>query len=103
MLKLDFDDAAMDIIAAKIAEKAFEKLKEKMDTANQWPPLLTRDQLKDFLGIKDTKASELLNRADFPVIREFGRPKVPTHMLMKWIEEHTEWMDCNSNFFDRAI
>ena len=74
------------IIREEIAD--FEAAKAKQ---NEWPPLLSRKQLMEFLGVKANKASELLNRADCPVIREFGHPRVPTHLLMKWIDEHTEW------------
>nr|WP_246096639.1 hypothetical protein [Paenibacillus sinopodophylli] len=60
------------------------------------PPLLTKTDLKKFLDIGDTKASELLNRPDFPVCRELGHPRVPTALLMRWIEQHTEWTGANA-------
>lgn len=59
------------------------------------PPILTKQQLMDLLDVGATKAGELLNREDFPVIREFGHPRVPTHSLMIWIDEHTEWIRDN--------
>ncbi|MBG9795619.1 hypothetical protein ABD76_25430 [Paenibacillus dendritiformis] len=73
-------------------KKAFDNLKVK----NELPLLLTRTQLMELLDIGSTKASELLNREDFPVIREFGHPRVPTHLFMIWIEEHTEWVRENT-------
>lgn len=100
MIKVDLDDDFINAIATQIANQAYEKLKSKLD--NKWPPVLSRSQLMDFLGIKETKASELLNRQDFPVIREFGHPRVPTHLLLKWIDDHTEWVRDNSKFFGRS-
>lgn len=101
MLKVDLDETFIDAIATQIANKAFDKFKDKLQSS-KWPPVLNRSQLMEFLGIKETKASELLNRQDFPVIREFGHPKVPTHMLVIWIEEHTEWVRENSTLFERS-
>lgn len=101
MLKVDLDEAFISAIADRIAEQAYERLAEKFEQS-KWPPLLSRSQMMDFLGIKDTKASELLNRQDFPVIREFGHPKVPTHLLFQWIDAHTEWVRENSEFFNRT-
>ncbi|OAB34238.1 hypothetical protein PGLA_25030 [Paenibacillus glacialis] len=85
----------------------FSKLQEAINTAVDQalerhifklslPPLLTKNQLMDMLDIKNTKASELLNREDFPVIREFGNPRVPTQSLLAWIDEHTEWVRQNA-------
>lgn len=99
MFKLDLDDEVIDAVAIKIADRAYEKLTKRLDAHEQWPPLLSRKDLMAFLGIKENKASELLNRSDFPVIRDFGHPKVPTHLLMKWIDDHTNWMEDNAPFF----
>gem|GEM_PF-742865 len=98
MFKLEFDDEVIDAVASKIADRAYQKLTERLDAREQWPPLLNRKGLMAFLGIKENKASELLNRPDFPVIRDFGHPKVPTHLLMKWIDDHTQWIADNTNF-----
>nr|WP_244864927.1 DNA-binding protein [Xylanibacillus composti] len=83
-----------------MADRAFEKFRDKIESS-KWPPVLSRTKLMEFLGIKETKASELMNRADFPVIREFGHPKVPTHLLLKWIDSHTDWVEENSTYFNR--
>ncbi|MNP83916.1 hypothetical protein D3C76_1830020 [compost metagenome] len=37
-----------------------------------------------------------MRRPDFPVNREFGNPRIPTAMLLRWIDEHTEWIDNNA-------
>nr|WP_236338540.1 DNA-binding protein [Paenibacillus plantiphilus] len=69
---------------------------KKHSFSSSMPPLLTRTQLMELLEIGSTKTSELLGRNDFPVCREFGNPRVPTHLLMKWIDEHTEWINNNA-------
>lgn len=56
------------------------------------PPILTRKQFMELLDIGEAKTAELFNRPGFPVNREFGHPRIPTGLLMKWIEEHTEWV-----------
>ena len=62
------------------------------------PPFLTRAQLKELFHIKDTKASELLSRSDFPVLREAGGVLIPTHMLMQWVEINTDWVQSNTTY-----
>ena len=101
MINFDIDLSKFEQAIHDAVQKAFEK----HSFANSLPPLLTKSQLMDLLGIKATKAAELLNREDFPVIREFGHPRVPTHLLMVWIEEHTDWVRGNdaTNPFARRI
>lgn len=74
---------------------AVDRAIERHALKSSLPPILTKQELMNLLDIKATKASELLNREDFPVIREFGHPRVPTHSLMTWIDEHTEWTKNN--------
>ncbi|SFM44203.1 hypothetical protein [Salibacterium qingdaonense] len=85
-------------------EEAIQPLAQRIDRLEKGdsnlPVLLTKQELKEVLGIGNTKASELLNRPDFPVIREFGNPKVPRDQLLKWIDEHTEWVEENEIEFD---
>jgi hypothetical protein len=100
MFKMDFDESMIDKFAEKIADRAFEKLKEKLDSTNELPHLLTRSEAMEVLRCGETKMSELFARPDFPVINEFGK-KVPTHMLMKWIEQNTRWVEKNTNYFTK--
>ncbi|HAF97503.1 DNA-binding protein [Paenibacillus lactis] len=60
------------------------------------PPVLTRTQFMELLGIGESKTAELFNRPDFPVNREFGHPRIPTGLLLKWIDEHTSWVNQNA-------
>lgn len=80
----------------QIIKLAIDEAIEKHSLVNSLPALMTKTQLKEFLDIGDTKASELLNRSDFPVCRELGHPRVPTHLLMEWVEQHTPWIDANA-------
>jgi hypothetical protein len=102
MLKLDFDEALIDQFATKVANKAFEKLSTKIDSLTGLPPLLTKKQLEEFFQISHSTASLLLNRDDFPVIREVG-VRVPTHLLIKWIEKNTKWVQENTDYFPRRV
>ncbi|MGO4953068.1 DNA-binding protein [Paenibacillus sp. DRB1-1] len=93
MFKLEVDPQQLQQLITEAVEKALER--NSFSIFNQ-PTLFDKKQLMDFLGIGSTKASELLNREDFPVIREFGHPRVPLHTLMIWIDEHTEWVRANA-------
>lgn len=97
MVLIDSDDLQKMITAAvQVA------VQETINFTSMNPlTLMDKAQLMKTLGIGATKASELLNRDDFPVIREFGRPRIPLHSLMIWIDEHTEWIRDNANNYHR--
>jgi hypothetical protein len=94
---MSFEDTIRQIIREEI-----QKVVETTSKQNELPPMLNRTQLKQFLQIGETKASELLNRQDFPVFREAG-VLVPTHMLFKWIERNTQWLESNSKYFNKVV
>lgn len=92
MLKFEFDyDQLQGIINA-----AIDSALERHSLSSNLPPILNRTQFMELLDIGTTKAAELLNREDFPVIRELGHPRVLTHLLLQWCEDHTDWINKNS-------
>lgn len=91
MLKVELDTDQLKALIDAAVSKAMENY-----SPNQLPPLMTKQQFMDLLDIGATKASELLNRDDFPVIREFGHPRVPTHLFWQWVEDHTDWIQQNA-------
>lgn len=100
---MTFEQMFKEAIEEAIApiKKDLEELK-KVSYLTKYDPILTVDEMMDFLKIGRTKASELLSRSDFPVIRACG-VKVPTHLLMQWIEMNTDWVQTNTNYFERAV
>ncbi|MFC0525812.1 DNA-binding protein [Pontibacillus salicampi] len=85
MLKVELDIEELQSLINDAVDKAIERhgLKDKL------PPVLTRKQFMELTGIGDSKCAELFNREDFPVIREFGYPRVITEKLFEWMEYHT--------------
>ncbi|GAA0390138.1 DNA-binding protein [Paenibacillus motobuensis] len=96
IFKMDFDVELLQKMINTVVADAVDKAIERHAFKNSLPPVLTKAQLMDLFDIKGTKATELLNRKDFPVIRDFGRPRVPTNSLMIWIDEHTDWVRENA-------
>lgn len=92
LFKIDLDLSQLQAAINDAVDKAIER----HSFQSQLKPLLTKNDLMDLLEIGATKASELLNREDFPVTREFGHPRVPSHLLLIWIEEHTDWVRDNA-------
>lgn len=92
LIKIDLNLNQLEAVINRAVDKAIERHALQA----QFKPLLTKTDLMELLDIGATKASELLNREDFPVTREFGHPRVLTHLLMIWIEEHTEWVRDNA-------
>ncbi|WP_411955116.1 DNA-binding protein [Alkalibacillus sp. S2W] len=89
MLSIDTNELEQSI--EQIIESSVNKAIEKHALKEQLPPLLTRKEFMELVGISNTKCNELFHREDFPVIRDFGHPRVPTKELMEWISFNTEW------------
>lgn len=83
----------------ELFREELEKVFTPKPLIRELPILLTRDQLKELFDIKDTKASALLGRSDFPKFYEAGRVLIPTKALLHWIDEHTEWVNTHSTYF----
>ncbi|OES45840.1 hypothetical protein [Domibacillus iocasae] len=107
---IQFDEAVLNTIADKLSDRISEqitstvlkRLEAKLDSRGQLPPMLTKKQLREVLQIGETKATELMHRADFPVFREAGI-LIPTHQLFEWIDNNTRWVKENSKFFKDAM
>ncbi|QDQ03180.1 DNA-binding protein [Lysinibacillus fusiformis] len=102
MLSEEFKAQIMQEFRNMIREEMAATLLESNLQLQQLPPFLTKDELKELLRIKDTKASELLGRADFPVLREAG-VLVPTHLFIQWVEANTQWIDINTGLAPNAL
>lgn|SRR5690625_4499774 len=74
----------------QVIQQAVDKAIKKHALKEQLPPLLTRKQFMELVDIGATKCNELFNRADFPVIREFGHPRVPTKEFLEWVSANTQ-------------
>jgi predicted DNA-binding transcriptional regulator AlpA len=61
----------------------------------QLPPLLTRKQFMELTDISASKCNELFNRADFPVTRELGHPRVVTKDFFDWLSNTTNMAEIN--------
>ncbi|WP_042348297.1 hypothetical protein [Bacillus massiliigorillae] len=97
-VNLDFTDEQFRRVLREEIQKAVSNVIKQ----NQLPPMLTRKEFMELFNISQTKASELLNRPDFPVFREAG-VLIPTHLLMKWVEKNTKWVDDNTNYFNKVV
>ncbi|PEZ05538.1 hypothetical protein CN326_13820 [Bacillus sp. AFS018417] len=86
----------------QIIREEVERATVHLQKQNELPPFLTVTELMELLHIKRTKASELLNRSDFPVFREAG-VLIPTHLLFQWIEKHTFWIEENTEFYSKQV
>jgi len=94
MFKIEVNPSELEQMIMAAVQKAIEQ--SPFASSQTHPTLMDKKQLMEFLKIGATKAAELLNREDFPVIREFGHPRVPFHSLMAWIDDHTEWVKANA-------
>lgn len=83
----------------QIIREEIQRATEHLQPMKELPPFLTITELMELLHIKRTKASELLNRSDFPVCREAG-VLIPTHLLFKWMENQTEWVENNTEYYN---
>lgn len=87
MATITFSDEFKKELAKEIKNQLVPVLLQELKQ-NQLPPLLSRKEFMELVGIGETKCNELFHRQDFyPVTREFGHPKVVTDLFFEWLYE----------------
>ncbi|GGF83045.1 hypothetical protein GCM10010912_30210 [Paenibacillus albidus] len=89
---MDSDD--LEHLLDKVVSRAIEAYAVQVPIS--LPLVLNRAQFMELLDISPPKFTELMKRPDFPVNREFGNPRIPTGLLLRWIEKHTDWVEENT-------
>lgn len=84
MLKVEFSDEFKQSLANEIKNQLMPVLIQELEQ-KQLPPLLTRTEFMELVGISGTKCNELFHRPDFPVNRELGHPRVVTKDFFEWL------------------
>ncbi|MFJ7841624.1 hypothetical protein ACIQXG_19510 [Lysinibacillus sphaericus] len=95
----NIESLEFDLFEQKLSlaiEKAYQQGVEDGRSKYGLKALMTRKEFMNFAGIGETKCAELFNRRDFPVNREFGHPRVPTQLLLEWINANTDWVRANA-------
>ncbi|MFF2909959.1 hypothetical protein [Paenibacillus sp. NPDC057934] len=88
------EEADLERLLDKVVSRAIEAY--AVQVPSSIPPVLTRTQFMDLLDISAPVATALFKRPDFPVNREFGNPRIPTGLLLRWIDQHTDWVEANA-------
>ncbi|MGD6845265.1 hypothetical protein ACQCVH_22435 [Bacillus infantis] len=96
----DLEQQIASLQLKALIQKAYEQGVEDGRAKFSAPAIMTRTEAMEFLKCGATTMSELMRRPDFPVVREFG-VRIPTHLLMKWIEQHTNWVEQNTKFYEQ--
>ena len=98
----EIEEQIFNLHLQAMIQKAYEQGIEDGRTKFALPKILTRAEAMELLKCGPTKMSELMAREDFPVNREIG-VKIPTHMLLNWIEKNTRWVEENTNYFNKKV
>jgi|SRR5699024_6327917 len=89
MLNVEFSDEFKQSIAREVVQQLVPILLRELKQ-NELPHLLTRKQFMELVGIRENKCNELFHRKDFyPLTRDFGHPKVVTHLFFEWLDEQS--------------
>lgn len=91
---MQFTDEEIQTLVMEIKNQLLPTLLHELHE-KQLPPLLTRKQFMDLVDIGPTKCNELFNRADFPVTRELGHPRVITKDFFDWLSNTTNMAEIN--------
>ncbi|WP_375104917.1 hypothetical protein ACDZ28_13490 [Paenibacillus sp. RS8] len=94
MALIVMEESDLERLLDKVVSRAIEAYAVQVPSA--LPPVLNRMEFMNLLDISAPKATELMKRPDFPVNREFGNPRIPTGLLLRWIDEHTDWVEANT-------
>lgn len=95
-MQITFSKDVIRELATEIKNQLAPMIIDEIRVQYEIPPLLTRKQFMELVGIGETKCAELFNREDFPVCREFGHPRVRTEKLFEWIDANTDWVKANA-------
>ncbi|EST12070.1 helix-turn-helix domain-containing protein [Sporolactobacillus laevolacticus] len=95
---MSIEEAIRSAVAKEIEplKTEIEQLKDKVEPDDL--VMLTRKDLAQIFSITQPTVTNLLNREDFPVFRQAG-VRVPKHLLKKWIDDHTQWINENAPEF----
>jgi hypothetical protein len=96
----EIEEKLLNLQLDSMFQKAYERGVEDARAKYSTPEIMTRTETMEFLKCGSTTMTELMKRPDFPVIREFG-VRVPTRLLLKWIEQNTRWVEKNTNYFEQ--
>jgi hypothetical protein len=101
MAVIVMEEADLERLLDKVVSRAIEAYAVQVPVS--LPPVLSRTQFMELLDISAPVATALFKRPDFPVNREFGNPRILTSLLLRWIEEHTDWVEENAGDNYKAI
>lgn len=103
MLNVEFSEEFTDSLAKEVVEKLLPILIQQLKR-EELPPLMTRKQFMELVGIGESKCNELFHRQDFPVNRELGHPRVPTKAFFEWLSATNQnAREVNMKFPHQAI
>ncbi|QSF42704.1 hypothetical protein [Paenibacillus tianjinensis] len=88
------EEADLERLLDKVVSRAIEAY--AVQVPSSLPPALTTVEFMELLKISRPTATEVMKRPGFPVNREFGNPRIPTGLLLRWIDENTEWVQKNA-------
>lgn len=83
-VQAELTDEQLDLLAEKIATKMQEQQRY-----HGLPPVMRRHQFMEAFDVNSTKASELFQRLDFPIIDDLGYPRVNTKLLFECMDRKT--------------
>lgn len=98
MITMQFDYEKLAEALRPVIREEIQVVMKDTSAIQNLPPLLTRVQMMELLHISAWKATELIGRPDFPVMREAGL-LFPTDMLFEWIKRNTQWVEDNTKYF----
>src|SRR5699024_2249001 len=91
---MQFTDDEIQGLVTEIKNQLLPALLHELHE-RQLPPLLTRKEFMELADISASKCNELFNRADFPVTRELGHPRVVTKDFFDWLSNTTNMAEIN--------
>ncbi|MBD8026457.1 hypothetical protein H9636_07265 [Ureibacillus sp. Re31] len=95
-MEILFSKEEKQALIKELANELAPVLVDLIKKQSTMPALLTRKEFMEFVGVGETKCAELFKRHDFPVTYEFGHPRVPTSLLLEWINANTDWVRANT-------
>lgn len=93
-VNLDFTDEQFRSVLREEIQRAVADVVSK----EQYPPILTRDDLKNIFQVESASVSRMVAIESFPKFSHINS-RYPRDQVMEWIKENSTWVEQNSNYF----
>jgi hypothetical protein len=102
---ITFDELEANLFKSRMEElfrQAYEKGVEDGMKRFSYPPVLTKEHLKEIFQVEPATVNKLVAYPTFPKFNEV-RARYPRDRVFEWIDQNSTWVKQNTNYFSKEV